>query len=128
MLTHGVFGNPTNSILVLERCQLLSNGQGLLAGSSGRVTVRDCVISNNAGAGIRGGGFVASDVRVSVENCTVTGNGTGISAFASANVVVSNTSITGNTTGVTGAPNTYGNNQLLNNTTDGTMGSLITAK
>jgi parallel beta-helix repeat protein len=127
-LTHGDFGSPTNSTLVLERCRLLSNGQGFFAASSGRATVRNCIVSNNTGIGIRCGGVAASDVKVNVESCAVTDNGTGIANFSVGNVVVSNTAITGNTTGVTGNPLTYGNNQLINNTTDGPMGAVQTAK
>lgn len=127
-ISHGITGAPTNSILVAERCQLLSNGIGLLAASSGRVTLRDSVISNNTDYGVRAGGFGVGDVKVTVENCAVTDNGIGIFSFNSTNATVSNTAITGNTTGVSGGnshPQTYGNNQLINNTTNGTWGPTV---
>ncbi len=127
-IAHGVFGNPSNSTLLLERCRILSNGQGVAMLSSGRGTVRNSVISNNTGIGIRCGGVAASDVRVNVDNCAVTDNGTGIANFFANNVTVSNTSITGNTTGVTSNPITYGNNRLINNTSDGAMGSVVTPR
>jgi hypothetical protein len=69
-----------------------------------------------------------------VENCLVAGNGgNGIYSFTTTNVTVANSTITGNLLGVGGSsgsvnPQTYGNNQLINNTTDGTMGTLITPK
>jgi hypothetical protein len=127
-IAYGNVGQPTNSILVVERCRLLSNGTGLFAGERGRVTVRNSVISQNTITGIQGGGFGTSDVQINVENCAVTDNGVGINSQFSENVTVSNTSITGNTTGVTGAPLTYGNNQLTNNTTNGSMGTLVVSK
>jgi parallel beta-helix repeat protein len=127
-ISHGDFGNPSDSLLVVERCRLLSSGQGLAALTSGRVAIRNSVVANNAGAGIHGGGAGNTDVKVMVENCVVTGNGTGIIAFASGNVTVSNSTITGNTTGVAGSPLTYNNNQLSKNTTDGTMGAIVAPK
>jgi hypothetical protein len=130
-ITHGTSGSPTNSSLVLERCRLLSNTQGLYAASSGRVTVRNCTVANHTSIGIRGGGMGASDVKVNVENSEVTDNGTGISSWFTGSVTVSNTAITGNGTGVTGStgsPTSFGNNQLTNNTTDGTFGAVLTQK
>jgi hypothetical protein len=121
----------TNSTLVVERCRLLANGEGLAAKTTGRVTVRNCTIAHNTGDGIAGGGVAPSDVKINVENCAVTDNGTGIASFTSNNVTVSNTAITGNTNGVTGtngAPTTFGNNQLINNTTDGSFGPLVGQK
>ncbi len=127
-ITHGIFGSPSNSTLLLERCRILSNGQGVAMLSNGRGTVRNSIVSNNTGIGIRCGGVGQSNVRVNVDNCAVTDNGTGIANFFANNVTVSNTSITGNTTGVTSNPITYGNNRLINNTSDGSMGTLVAPK
>jgi hypothetical protein len=130
-ISHGNYDTPMNVSLVLERCRLLGNGRGMAALSSGRVTVRNSIVSNNTADGILGGGVTPNNVKVNVEYCAVTDNGTGINSFSTIEVTVSNTAITGNTTGVAGSngnPQTYGNNQLLNNATDGTMGSVVTAK
>jgi hypothetical protein len=40
-ISHGNFGNPSDSILILERCQVLSNGRGVAALSTGRVAIRN---------------------------------------------------------------------------------------
>jgi nitrous oxidase accessory protein NosD len=133
-ISFGYFATPTDSTLVVERCQLLGNGQGLGAYGLGDVTVQNCVISHNAQNGIQGGGTDPFKVKVHVEHCAVTGNDTGIYGWTAGSVTVSNTSITGNTTGVLGAygvstaPSTFGNNQLINNTTDGSFGPLVGLK
>lgn len=125
----GFFGNPTDWVVIVDRCKITANRVGLFFPTNGKVTVRNTVVANQFGNGIQAGGYGSSSVRVNVEYCVVTGNGaTGIAASSSANVTVSNTAITGNFTGVSGGPQTFGNNQLANNTTDGSMGPSVASK
>ena len=128
-IIHGIIGN-SNSLcaIVVERCNVFANGTGLLAGSRGRATVRDSYFVGNTGTAIQAGGYGSSDIIMNIEGCTVTGNGTGIYGYFSNNAFVSNTLISGNTTGVTGTVKSYGNNTLLNNTTDGSMATPLLAR
>ena len=128
-IVHGIIGNPNSlCVLVVERCNLFANNTGLLSGSSGRATVRDSYFVGNTGIAIQSGGYVSGDVIMNIEGCTVTGNGTGIYGYSNNNAFVSNTLISGNTTGVTGTVKSYGNNTLLNNTTDGSMATPLLAR
>lgn len=127
-VSHGLSGSSTDSKLVVERCRVLSNGQGIFSGASGRAVIRDSVIAGNSSAGIRGGGITFSEVKVNVENCVLNGNGIGIQTAEPSNVSVSNSNINGNTRGVSGGPLTYGNNRLGNNGTDGSMGATQTLR
>jgi hypothetical protein len=103
---------------VVSRVTASRNGVGILAfGSSVNVTVTDSVASNN------NYGVGASSSAVMVRNSTISSNSIGIAADQSATVLVGQTTVTANGTGWQATNNgqveSYGNNNVGGNTTDG---------
>jgi hypothetical protein len=91
-------------------------------GGSVVVTVSDSIASNNSQGGIFAGQGTAT-FKLSIDNVTISGNGTGIEARTPANVLLGRSVITGNATGVnnTTSPNTfytYQDNRINLNGTD----------
>src|SRR4051812_48134464 len=108
----------------LNRVTATANGVGIYVnGANARVTLTDTVTgSNNYGVG-------ASASSVMVRNSTVSNNAVGIAADANAVVRVGQTTITSNGVGWQGTNGgqvqTYANNNVSGNTTDGAAGSTL---
>jgi hypothetical protein len=102
---------------------------GTATGGSIVITVSDSIASNNSVEGIFAGN---GQVKLSIDNATISGNVTGIIAGTPAKVLLSRSVITGNTTGVINdtSPNTFGSyrdNRINQNGTDvsGTINTVI---
>lgn len=101
--SNGIRLNTTNGVVAatIDDTQISGNGQGLILlapTNAGNAMVVNSTISNNTGAGILAAGAAA---RARVGNTTITANTTGLSAVSGASI------------------NTYGNNRLNGNGTDG---------
>ena len=117
--------DTTNNV-VLDHVRAVGNGgAGVAAYAGSWVTIRDSVISNNAGWGV-----LAQGANASVENTTVSNNLIGVSASQAGAVRLSNSSVWNNGTGLEvatgGVINSFGNNQLHGNTIPGPAPSAIT--
>lgn len=132
-----VTGNKNNGIListaatssavsgVLSKIMSTKNGVGILVnGLTANVTVTDSVSSNND-YGIGGGGSA-----VMVRNSTLSSNAVGLTADQSAIVRIGQSTITANGVGSTatngGLVQSYGNNNIVGNTSNGTLTSTLT--
>jgi len=110
--------------MVLSRVTATANGVGIyVSGANARVTLTDTVTgSNNYGVG-------ASSSAVMVRNSTVSNNAVGIAADQNAIVRVGQTTITSNGVGWQGTNGgqvqTYANNNVSGNVTDGTVSSTL---
>jgi hypothetical protein len=135
ILFHPPSGSP-NANGVIDHVVADANQVGisvepfLATGGSIVVTVADSIASNNSASGIFAGLGTAT-LKVSIDNVTLSGNGsTGIAAVTPANVLLGRSVITGNFVGVQNStsPNTFytfKNNVIFGNGSDG-AGSLNT--
>lgn len=126
--------STTGTVTVtLDNVRLSGNGNGLHARSGSRVTARSCVFSNNTTNGVFADAAAAPLVNVFVWDSQISMNGgSGVRAGNAGNAGVSGVTInqnqidrnTGNgvliSTG--GVVNTFGNNSILGNGTDGCAG------
>jgi hypothetical protein len=87
------------------------------AGSAINATVSDSVVTGNSGDGIAAGAAGGS-TSVMVRNCTISNNGfNGLEAdFAGTTIWFTRTSVTGNANGWSGAVLTFGDNEIVGNT------------
>jgi hypothetical protein len=127
-------GGDANAVLERVRVEKSgANGIGFLAQNSASATtatVRDSVVSGNAGAGINV--FrLAGTVEVMVNRTVSANNGTGIDSEGTGAVVrIGNSTVTGNTThglntGVSGTIASYGTNRIDGNTGNETPSTMI---
>jgi hypothetical protein len=129
-----VSSNGNNGILIasgsaavngaLSRVTASGNGVGILvSGSGASVTITDAVTGNNSY------GIGASASAVMVRNSSASNNAVGISADQSAVVRVGQSTVTANGTGWQatngGQVQSFGNNNVTGNTTDGILTSTI---
>jgi len=123
--------NTNNGVLIansatgaLSRVTASGNGVGVFAsGASASVTVTDLVAGNNTY------GIGANSSAMMVRNSMISNNAVGIAADQSAIVRVGQSTITGNGTGWQalngGQVQSYGNNNVGGNTTDGTASTTL---
>jgi Right handed beta helix region len=118
----GVYIAAASVNAVLDRVRIVQNGIGLQV-RAGAVSVRDSAISGNSQANVKviavGAAHVAIDGTLISDS--VGGNGIAVQGFA-ANVWLSNSTVTGNNVGLStlsGAINSFGNNRIFANTSDG---------
>ena len=125
----GIQVRPTGTAGVsgtLSRVTMSRNGAAIVLDGSGstggmNVTLRDSAVVGSPQTGITVASATSATAMM-VQNSTVSYNGTGITQTGgSATVRVGGSVITGNGTGVTGTVQSYGNNQLDANGTNGTM-------
>lgn len=115
--------------VVVEKSTIENNVFGIIGRGNTRMDVRNSVVAGNSNTGIlsevnAGAGPLSI---INVINCSITNNGTGLSAGSSSaanqgNLRVSGSTISFNTTGVTagnGKANTFLDNILQNNGSDG---------
>ncbi len=123
--------------MVVERTTVENNAFGLIGRGGARVDARNSVFSGNSTTGILSEVNVAGAVSIiNVVNCSVIGNGTGLSAGNSAaagagTLRVSGTTISFNGTGVTagnGNANSFIDNILQNNTANGAFNGAALTK
>lgn len=116
--------------VVVERTTSENNVFGIIGRGGTRMDLRNSVISGNSTTGVLSEVNIAAGPIsiINVINCSVTGNGTGLSAgnsaaFGQGNLRVSGTTISFNTTGVTagsnGVANTFNDNTLRDNVING---------
>lgn len=114
--------------MVVERTTSENNVFGMIGRNNSRIDARNSVFSGNSTTGILSEVLTAGPISViNVVNCSVTSNGTGLSAGSSAsanqgNLRVSGTTISFNGTGVTagnGVASTFADNILRDNTAAG---------
>ena len=127
----GIFvSNGGNGLInvAVERTTSENNVFGMIGRNNSRIEVRNSVFSGNSTTGILSEVLTAGPVSViNVINCSVNGNGTGLSAGNSnqanqGNLRVSGTTISFNGTGVTvgnGIASTFADNILRDNTAPG---------
>jgi hypothetical protein len=122
---------------IIEQSTVENNVFGLFGSNNTRTTTRDSVFSGNSTAGILSQvNPGAGTSEINVDTCVVTGNGTGLSAGASAvanqgNLRVSNSTISANGTGVTagnGQALSFCDNKLLGNTAPGAFTGVCQTK
>jgi hypothetical protein len=118
----GVYLATTSVNAVLDRVRIVQNGIGVQV-RAGAVSVRDSAISANSQANVKV--IAVASARVSIDGTLISdsvgGNGIAVQGFA-ANVWLSNSTVTGNNVGLTslsGAINSFGNNRIFANTSDG---------
>jgi hypothetical protein len=122
-----VAGGSAN--VILSNIRVENNLNGIVADGTGgggaiKMTVRDSTAAGNTGQGIIGTSSGVS-VQLMVDRTAAVNNGTGIQANGSGvGILIGFSTITGNATGVaatnSGALASYKNNEINNNTTDGT--------
>src|SRR5438128_7287948 len=129
--TIGVFISNSGAGIVnavIERTTSENSSFGLIGRNNSRIEARNSVFAGNSTAGILSEVLSAGPVSViNVINCSIIGNGTGLSAGNSAsanqgNLRVSGTTISFNTTGVTagnGIASTFADNILRDNAAAG---------
>lgn len=127
----GIFvSNAGNGLvnMAVERVTSENNVFGMIGRNNSRITVRNSVFAGNSTTGVLSEVLTAGPVSViNVIDCTVSGNGTGLSSGTSAqanqgNLRVSGTTISFNGTGVTvgnGVASTFADNILRDNTAPG---------
>ena len=118
----------------IVRTRIENSNYGIFAAANVRANVKDTIAAGNGGAGFIANPF-STPVELNLEGCVASGNTTGISASSSSGtavVRVSNCSVTGNgsgvSTGTNGSTLSRGNNTLEGNTTNGTFSGTYTAK
>lgn len=127
----GIFATNAGTGIInmaVERTVSENNVFGMVGRSNTRISARNSVFSGNSTTGVLSEVLVAGPFSaINVIDCTVSGNGTGISGGTSAaasqgNLRVSGTTISFNTTGVTvgnGTVSTFADNILRDNTANG---------
>ncbi len=114
--------------MVVERTTSENNVFGMIGRNNARIDARNSVFSGNSTTGVLSEVLTAGPVSViNVVNCSVTGNGTGLSSGNSnqanqGNLRVSGTTISFNSTGVTvgnGVASTFADNILRDNAAAG---------
>ena len=124
-----------NVNVTLDNVRLSGNGNGLHARSGSRVTARSCVFSNNTTNGVFADAAGAALVNVFVWDSQISMNGgAGVRAGNAGNAGTSGVTLNQNqidrntSNGVListgGVVNTFGNNSILGNGTDGCAGCL----
>ncbi|MEO8675750.1 MAG: PASTA domain-containing protein, partial [Casimicrobiaceae bacterium] len=120
----------------LRGSAFVNNGTGLsvapgASGASAQLEVSKTTFKGN-GTGIVTGGVAGTTSKVNVSSSLVASSAVGLSSAAGGTIVVADTTITRNVTGLQqsagGACVTFGNNRLVNNTTNGTFTSSSTLK
>lgn len=110
--------------LSIANSSLVQNGSvGLNLGAAVKASIKDSVLSSNAS------GIVVNGTALSVSNCLVSGNTTGISSAAGSTVRIAGNTITGNSTGLSlagGSILSLGNNMIDGNTSNGSPSGFIT--
>jgi len=106
----------------LENVTSAYNTFGLAIASGGRVTIKNSFFTNNSVAGIEsdGGTFL------NINGSQVAFNETGILSHGS--TTLSQTQIISNTTAINGATQSFGNNQIVGNSSDGTAPTIISSR
>ncbi|MDQ3800182.1 MAG: right-handed parallel beta-helix repeat-containing protein [Acidobacteriota bacterium] len=112
--------SPTGVVAVLDNVRLLdsNSNSGLAVRGGSTAAVRNSVISANNNFGIVAEADLGG-TNVTVENCLVTNNATGVAAVTGApSIYLSNVTISGNNTGVnifSGSIYSFGNNKIVAN-------------
>ena len=126
--------SPTTSgavFLTLKECNLLASAIGLRCDDRTKVAIEDCELCGNTSNGLQLLSGSGSYAEAHITNCLLTDNGgSAISATGATSVVRAGLcTITSNKTGLTkvtgGLIQSYGNNRLRSNATNGTFSAVI---
>jgi nitrous oxidase accessory protein NosD len=127
---NGVGLAMSSVIASVDHSRVENNATGVLFSGQAIATVRDSLVAGNADYGLKASAGPSN--YTAVENCVVTNNGTGIQAaeFLGLRGVfhVSHTMISANNTGLSpngGSIQSFGNNRLANNNSNGAFTSTI---
>jgi len=106
----------------LENVTSAYNTYGIAVGNGGRVTIKNSFFTNNSVAGIEsdGGTFL------NINGSQVAFNETGV--LSHGGTTLNQTQILSNTTAINGATQSFGNNQIVGNSTDGTAPTIISSR
>ena len=120
----GIVIAPASGIIGvdLENVTSAYNTFGLAVGTGGRVTIKNSFFTNNSVAGIEsdGGTFL------NINGSQVAFNETGVLSHGS--TTLNQTQILSNTTAINGVTQSFGNNQIVGNSTDGTAPTIISSQ
>ena len=123
-----IFISPsaTGVVAVLDNVKLLDSNanSGLSVRGGSTASIKNSIISANNNFGIVAEAD-AGGTNVTVENCLITNNGTGVATVTNAPVIyLSNNTISGNNTGInvySGSILSFGNNKVVGNGVDGAV-------
>lgn len=123
-----IFISPsaTGIVAVLDNVKLLDSNanSGLSVRGGSSASIKNSVISANNNFGIVAEAD-AGGTNVTVENCLITNNGTGVATVTnSPTIYLSNNTITGNNTGInvySGSILSFGNNKIVGNGVNGSV-------
>jgi hypothetical protein len=123
-----IFISPSASgvVAVLDNVKLLDSNanSGLAVRGGSTVSIKNSVISANNAFGIVAEAD-ANGTNVTVENCLITNNGTGVATVTnSPTIYLSDNTITGNNTGIavySGSILSFGNNKVVGNGVNGAV-------
>jgi hypothetical protein len=119
----GISATTTSGVVTVgvDQVRVEFSNKGIESANHSRVTVNNSFVQNAAAIGMQADG----DAVITVNNSEVDLNGSGIQTGPGAGTAwVSNSQIAFNSTGfnqTAGTINTYGNNRLHDNTSDGTL-------
>jgi hypothetical protein len=129
----GVFVTPApggSAEASLEGVRILRNFHGLRGQGNARVTARRCTASGNAGTGFLAG----AGAQLNLDGCEASGNANGVRADGAGTVVrltdsiVASNALNGLLTGSGGAIQSFGNNRVAGNGSDGAPSATIPQK
>ena len=130
-VSSGVYHAAPFGNVVLERVRVADNNIGVQLRTA-TMSIRDSIISDNVQSNVK---LVAANMgRIDIDNSLIAGSlgGTGIySQGLVASVYLSNSTVTGNNQGlvtVLGAIDSFGNNRIFGNTTDGAVTTTLPQK
>jgi hypothetical protein len=120
-------GAGASARVTLDRVRLLGNTHGLRAAGNTRIVARSCAATGNTGTGF----FISPNAQLNLDGCEASANANGVRAFAAGAIVrLANTVVTDNTANGLmidpgGAIQSFGNNRIAGNGTDGTFSSVL---
>jgi hypothetical protein len=106
---------------VFDHVRIENALNGIVASTSVKLMVNDCVIAGNTTGGVV---TLAATAEVNIDNCVISGNSIGISN-GGGTIRLSNSDIAFNTTGLSGTVLSFGNNRISGNGSLGTAPTLI---
>ena len=120
----GIVIAPSSGVIGVDLDNVTSayNRYGLAVGSGGRVMIKNSTFTNNVTAGIEGD----AGSTISINTSQITFNSTGIAAGGA--VTLATSAISSNTTAISGATQSFGNNQIVANSADGTAPTIISGR
>jgi hypothetical protein len=102
--------------LIVTNSRVHTNGTGIsINGAGNNMTLRDVVVDTNSSTGVLVNGAGAT-----IDKSTLAFNGTGLSVVGGGLAIIGSSLVSHNTTGVSGTVQSWKNNEIGGNGTDGT--------